>query len=71
MEDLFRSYWWLLFPLAWFISTGFSSLLDHSRERDRLKLSLAAESHRRGASTGDDGADYPMKTRAKGSRDEG
>lgn len=38
MEDLFRSYWWLMFPLAWFVSSGFSSLLNYRRQRDTLKL---------------------------------
>ncbi len=38
MEDLFRSYWWLLFPLAWFVSAGFSSLLNYRRQKDALKL---------------------------------
>jgi len=27
MEDLFRSHWWLLFPLAWFVSAGFGSVM--------------------------------------------
>lgn len=38
MEDLFRSYWWLLFPLAWFVFGGFTSLLNYRRQRDALKL---------------------------------
>ena len=38
MEDLFRSYWWLLFPLAWFVSAGFSSYLNYRRQKDTLKL---------------------------------
>ena len=38
MEDLFRSYWWLLFPLAWFVFGGFSSFLNYRRQRDTLKL---------------------------------
>lgn len=38
MEDLFRSYWWLLFPLGWFIAMGFSSLLNYRRHRDTLDL---------------------------------
>ncbi len=38
MEDLFRSYWWLLFPLAWFVSAGFSSFLNYRRQKDTLKL---------------------------------
>lgn len=38
MEDLFRSYWWLLFPLAWFVFGGFSSFLNYRRQKDTLKL---------------------------------
>ena len=38
MEDLFRSYWWLLFPLAWFVFGGFSSFLNYRRQQDTLKL---------------------------------
>tara|TARA_R110000787_G_scaffold144433_2_gene258311 strand:- start:41 stop:484 length:444 start_codon:yes stop_codon:yes gene_type:complete len=38
MEDLFRSYWWLLFPLAWFVSAGFSSLMSYRRQKDALNL---------------------------------
>lgn len=38
MEDLFHSYWWLLFPLAWFVFGGFSSFLNYRRQRDALKL---------------------------------
>lgn len=38
MEDLFRSYWWLLFPLAWFIGSGWQSWLSYQTRRDALKL---------------------------------
>ncbi len=38
MEDLFRSYWWLLFPLAWFVSAGWASWLRYRRQRDTLDL---------------------------------
>lgn len=38
MEDLFRSYWWLMFPLGWMIAGGFSSLLNYRRQKDTLKL---------------------------------
>ncbi|MDO9587760.1 MAG: hypothetical protein Q8R45_07980 [Brevundimonas sp.] len=38
MEDLFRSYWWLMFPLAWFVFGGFTSFLNYRRQRDALKL---------------------------------
>jgi hypothetical protein len=38
MEDLFRSYWWLLFPLAWMIIGGCRGWLDYQRRRDNLDL---------------------------------
>ncbi len=38
MEDLFRSYWWLLFPLAWFIYGGFQSFLNYRRQKEALNL---------------------------------
>lgn len=38
MEDLFRAYWWLMFPLAWFVFGGFTSFLNYRRQKDALKL---------------------------------
>jgi hypothetical protein len=38
MEDLFRSYWWLLFPMAWFIGAGWQSWMNYRTRRDALKL---------------------------------
>jgi len=38
MEDLFRSYWWLLFPFGWFVAMGFQSLINYRRHRDTLDL---------------------------------
>ncbi|MBX7247500.1 MAG: hypothetical protein K1X35_00445 [Caulobacteraceae bacterium] len=38
MEDLFRSYWWLLFPLSWFIIGGWNSWLNYRRSRDAMDL---------------------------------
>lgn len=38
MEDLFRSYWWLLFPLGWFIASGFTSWLNYRRQRDAIEI---------------------------------
>src|SRR3990167_7134617 len=37
-EDLFRSYWWLMFPLFWFIAGAWHSLLSLRRHRDNLDL---------------------------------
>lgn len=36
MEDLFRSYWWLLFPLGWFAVGAFDRWLAYRRTRDAL-----------------------------------
>jgi len=38
MEDLFRSYWWLIFPLGWFIGAGWQSWLAYRSRKDALKL---------------------------------
>ena len=38
MEDLFRSYWWLLFPLGFFIASAFDQWMRYRRHRDTLDL---------------------------------
>lgn len=38
MEDLFRSYWWLLFPLGWMVAGGVHSILNYFRQKETLKL---------------------------------
>lgn len=38
MEDLFRSYWWLIFPLSWFVFDGFQNWLSYKANRDTLDL---------------------------------
>ncbi|MDP1632059.1 MAG: hypothetical protein Q8L66_11640 [Caulobacter sp.] len=38
MEDLFRSYWWLMFPLAWFVIGAWRSWLDYRGHRDTLDI---------------------------------
>ncbi|MGH6999484.1 MAG: hypothetical protein ACREEO_14920, partial [Phenylobacterium sp.] len=38
MEDLFRSYWWLLFPLGAFVYGAWSRWLTYRRARDHLEL---------------------------------
>jgi hypothetical protein len=38
MEDLFRSYWWLLFPLAWFVVAGWHSWLNYQKHRDTMDM---------------------------------
>lgn len=37
-EDLFRSYWWLMFPLFWFIAGGWHSWLNYRKHRDNLDI---------------------------------
>lgn len=47
MEDLFRSYWWLLFPLGWFVVEAWQSWLKYRARKDALRLFQAyAESGR-------------------------
>lgn len=36
--DLFRSYWWLLFPLAFFLAQGWSSFLRYKRQKSKIEL---------------------------------
>ena len=38
MEDIFRSYWWLLFPLAFFVFGAWDRWLSYKKSRDRLDL---------------------------------
>ena len=38
MEDIFRGYWWLLFPLGWFIAEGWQSWLKYRARQDALRL---------------------------------
>lgn len=38
MEDLFRSYWWLLFPLCWFVFGGFNAVMNYYRQKNVLKI---------------------------------
>ena len=36
--DLFRSYWWLLFPLAFFLAQGWSSFMRYKRTKAKIEL---------------------------------
>ena len=36
--DIFSDYWWLLFPLAFFIAGGFSSFMRYQRTRAKIEL---------------------------------
>lgn len=38
MEDLFRSYWWLLFPMGWFVAEAWQSWLRYRARQDALRL---------------------------------
>src|SRR5690606_7457463 len=38
MEDLFHAYWWLLFPLGWFVYAGFASWLNYRRQKDAIEV---------------------------------
>jgi hypothetical protein len=38
MDDLFRNFWWLLFPLFWFISAGWGSLMRYKSTRAKIDL---------------------------------
>jgi hypothetical protein len=38
MEELFRSYWWLVFPLSWGVFGVFQSWLAYRARRDALDV---------------------------------
>lgn len=38
MDDLFRSYWWLLFPLGFFVFGAWDRWLVYQRSKDQLDL---------------------------------
>lgn len=38
MIDLFQSYWWLLFPLFWFVGAGWGSLMRYKRTQAKIDL---------------------------------
>jgi hypothetical protein len=38
MEDLFRGYWWLMFPLIGFAFAGWDRYLNYRRYRDNIEL---------------------------------
>lgn len=38
MEELFRDFWWLIFPAGFLIAGAFNSLLAYKRQQDALKL---------------------------------
>ena len=38
MEDLFRDYWWLVFPLSGFVFAGFGMVMNYRMQRDRMDV---------------------------------
>ena len=38
MEDLFRQFWWLIFPLAWIVGGMVTSFLNYRRQQKTLDL---------------------------------
>lgn len=38
MEDLFRQFWWLIFPLSWFVFSAYQNWLSYKANRDTLDL---------------------------------
>jgi len=38
MADIFRSYWWLLFPIGFFVFGAWDRWLSYQRSRDHLEL---------------------------------
>ena len=38
MLELFNAYWWLVFPLSWFVFEGWRSWLAQKARRDAMDL---------------------------------
>ena len=38
MEQLFRDFWWLVFPLAWIVGKAVTSFLTYQRQKHALDL---------------------------------
>lgn len=38
MVELFQGYWWLLFPLGWFVFGGFNAVMNYYRQKNVLKI---------------------------------
>jgi len=38
MEEMFRQFWWLVFPLSWFVFGAYQSWLSYKANRDTLDL---------------------------------
>lgn len=49
MEDLFRDFWWLLFPIGWMVYAGIGSVMAEGRRREALKLVATYEANGKAA----------------------
>lgn len=38
MEELFRDFWWLMFPLVWLLIGGVTPFLNYRRQKQTMKL---------------------------------
>ena len=38
IQDFFRSFWWLIFPLGWFAFEAYQRWLAHRARRDTVEL---------------------------------
>jgi hypothetical protein len=38
IQDLFRSFWWMIFPLSWFVFDAYQRWLAHRARRDTVEL---------------------------------
>lgn len=38
MEELFRDFWWLLFPIGWMVYAAIAALMGEGRRREAMKL---------------------------------
>jgi hypothetical protein len=38
MQDFAMAYWWLIFPIMWFVSSLFGMWMHHRRQQDTLEL---------------------------------
>lgn len=38
MADIFQDYWWLIFPLFWFLAAGWRSFMRYKRTQSKIDL---------------------------------
>lgn len=81
MEDLFKQYWWLLFPFGWFVAGAYQNWLSYKANRDTLDLlksyaasgrepppELVARLNKRWSDDDDGDDDRPRRRRYRGYR---